>query len=154
MKKPKWSSSSKPQHGDFPLQITSLADVFTILLVFLLKSFATSAALFQPTAGLAIPTVTGSANALTESLRVEVTEKSLLVEGEPVSSSEALKTAFSKARQRQEFLKGKTQAVELDNKLLIVADKGLSYERLKPVLSAAAESGFSDFKIVVAGDAG
>jgi hypothetical protein len=53
------------------LQITSMADIFTILLVFLLKSYSTGALDIAPSKGMKLPEVqlaTGSV----EALKVEV----------------------------------------------------------------------------------
>ncbi|NDG85844.1 MAG: hypothetical protein EBX52_12520, partial [Proteobacteria bacterium] len=44
-----------PESGLLPLQITSMADVFTILLVFLLKGVSTDAITITPSASLRLP---------------------------------------------------------------------------------------------------
>ena len=46
---------SRPQSEEMSLQITSMADIFVIILVFLLKSYATSSVNVNPMAGMSLP---------------------------------------------------------------------------------------------------
>jgi len=73
----------KPQSTEMSLQITSMADIFTILLVFLLKSYAVGALEVQPSRGLKLPTAQKSD--LAESrLALEVSENSVQLDGSPI----------------------------------------------------------------------
>lgn len=81
MKKP---FKKRTLSGDMALQITSMADIFTIILVFLLKSYATSAVNIAPTAGMKIPEGQ-SLQPATEALKVEISEKSIQVENKPIT---------------------------------------------------------------------
>lgn len=46
----------KKSSEEMTIQITSMADIFTIILVFLLKSYSTSAVNITPSNGLKLPT--------------------------------------------------------------------------------------------------
>src|ERR1035437_6038684 len=74
---------SRVQNEEVSLQITSLADIFIILLVFLLKSYSTSAVTITPTAGLKLP-VSDAQGAPVEAIKVEVAESAVLIEGQAV----------------------------------------------------------------------
>jgi hypothetical protein len=66
------------------IQITSMADIFTIILVFLLKSYATSSIQIQPSPGLKLP-IADSADAQLEAIHVEVSERSVQIDHQPVA---------------------------------------------------------------------
>ncbi|MGZ3709337.1 MAG: ExbD/TolR family protein, partial [Bdellovibrionota bacterium] len=69
---------------DMVLQITSMADIFTILLVFLLKSFATGVTSITPTSNLNLPVGT-SADPVTENLKVEISENAVTMDDRPIT---------------------------------------------------------------------
>src|SRR5215210_3114047 len=73
-------------HGneDVALQITSMADIFTILLVFLLKSYSAGVVGVSPDKNVQLPVAKGGDQAV-EALKVEVSNGSVLVEGKPVA---------------------------------------------------------------------
>ena len=147
------------------LQITSMADIFMIVLVFLLKSFSTSMINVSPSAGVVLPLAHAN-GALAEALKLEISETAIQVEGKPVakleaflfpkdaseraSSSGALNEALSSERKRQALIAEKNSDVKLDSKILIMASQQTPYATLKAVLASAAGNGFSDFKLVVA----
>lgn len=150
--------------GDMALQITSMADIFTIILVFLLKSYATSAVNIAPTSGMKIPEGQ-SLEPATEALKVEISEKSIQVESKPITqlqdfrfmgeeiqsnlTSKSLNTALETERKRQELISQSNPNVKVDSKILVIADQRVPYITLKSVLATAALSGFTDFKLVV-----
>lgn len=68
---------------DMVLQIATMADVFVILLVFLLKTFSTGASSISPTADVTIP-VAETQDQISESLKIEISEKVIIVDEKPV----------------------------------------------------------------------
>ncbi len=85
MKKvPLWKRKRVQQSDEMALQITSMADIFVILLVFLLKSYSSSSMALQPSAGIQLPSGNpGDVNI--EALKVEIADGSILVEGQAVA---------------------------------------------------------------------
>lgn len=153
---------------DMALQITSMADVFTILLVFLLKSYTTSAVNLSPTQGLKMPEAQAG-EAPVEALKLEVSETAVQVEGQAVlklenfkvqpaeleanGSSKSLDKALERQRQRQLLIAKANSDVKVDAKILVVADQRVPYSTIKTVLASAAVNGYTDFKLaVVKGD--
>lgn len=153
----------KPMTDEMVLQITSMADIFTIILVFLLKSYATSAVNITPSTGMKIPE--GSALATpTEALKIEVSETAVQIENKPIvrlsgfrfesdelqanSTSKKLNRALETEKERQKLISQANSTVSVDSKILIVADQRVPYETLKTVLASAAVSGFTDYKLV------
>ncbi|MBC7385558.1 MAG: biopolymer transporter ExbD [Cryobacterium sp.] len=162
-------------HGsdEIPLQITSMADIFTILLVFLLKSYSVSAIDVDVGKDIKLPVANGGTESV-EAMKVQVTANGITIEGKPVLTLtgyiaspkdtaadgtfpevvKALKHEREKQRQiASEQLRqgGKAEDVKknFDTKLLVIADKRVPYKLLKNVLASASAMDFTDFKLVV-----
>lgn len=157
----------KKPSGEMALNITSMADVFTIILVFLLKSFATSSMNVNPSSGLSLP-IANADEATFEALKVEISATAVLVEGKPMvtlkdyrfdpkdlgqnGTSVSLSGALEKERKRQLLIAGKNEDVKVDSKILIISDKKVPYSTLKAILASAAVNGYTDFKLAVVKD--
>lgn len=130
---------------NFDLQLTSMMDVFVIILVFLLKSFATTQTTLQAVPGLELP-LSQSTEVPFESLSVVITPEAITFENERVidfvtvaadaGSSEAtysfkksdldeggrrvtlLYEAFMKAREKSELLRARSKARDENGKPL------------------------------------
>jgi biopolymer transport protein ExbD len=162
--KKKQGFSSRKQSDEMALQITSMADIFTIILVFLLKSYATSALNITPTAGLLLPEAQ-AADTQVEALKLEIANDSVNVEGKPATplknfafdkadllgngSSKGVNAALETEKKRQLLIAKANADVKVDSKILIVADQKTPYSTVKSVLASAAINGFTDFKLVV-----
>jgi biopolymer transport protein ExbD len=132
---------------NFELQLTSMMDVLVIILVFLLKSYATSFNNFATVPGLKLP-MSGSPDNPPDSLQVIVTPEAITFEGNRVlefvqtaaslGSSEAgytfkptdldtkernlrilpLYDALTKAKEKSELLRAKSKARDTEGKPL------------------------------------
>src|ERR1700756_5357969 len=77
----------KNRNNTFSLQITSMIDMFTIILVFLLKSYASSAVTTGPTKAINMPASTSS-EAPVEALKLLVTNEGVFVDDKQVVAFE------------------------------------------------------------------
>ncbi len=147
------------QNGEMTLQITSMADVFTILLIFLLKGYATDAATLQPVAGMRVPAALGS-SAIQESLKLEVAPDAVLVEGEAVLSLtqfetrspedwKALDDALGRARARQDLISAQNSEVQKSAKILLIADSRAPWALLRETLRVAQNRGYTEPQLAV-----
>ncbi len=145
--------------GELALQITSMADIFTILLIFLLKGYATDAATVQPSAGMSIPAATGSA-VMKEALKMEVTESGISVEGVPVIQAanfavsdsnqwSQLGAALAQSKKKQENIASKNTDVSVSSRITLIADGRAPWPLLKEALRVAAENGFTEPQLAV-----
>jgi hypothetical protein len=140
-----------------------MADIFTILLVFLLKSYSTSALAIAPTNGLSLPQALAGEEQV-EALKIQVSESSVEVEGQPAANlahftfdakdlqngaSQSLSQALEKERKRQLLIAQSNSDVKIDSKVVIIADQHAPYSTLKTVLASAALQGYTDFKLAV-----
>lgn len=153
-----------PASQDIPLNITAMADIFTILLVFLLKSFSSGAVSLSPSQGLILPKADAQAPYF-EALKIEISQNAILVEEKPVSklkdfqfekadvqsnrSSRSLSQALQSERKRQLYIAKRNKSVKIDPKVMIIADQRAPYRTIKSVLASAAVNGYTDFKLAV-----
>ncbi len=146
--------------GDVSLNITAMADIFVVLLVFLLKSYASGSMVVNTTAQLDLPRAANQSEPV-EAMKVEISKDHLVVEGESIldlkdfkfPSTDLLPVGISK--KLFEVLKDKRGPSDGEspnsNKVIILADKGTPYASLKVILTSAAGSGLTDFKMAVRG---
>lgn len=140
------------------LQLTSLLDMFAILLVFLLVSFQADDKDFILHAGVDLPASTAG-SPLKSGVNVAITEEAIYVEGYQVHylqeggriSDEELKEGRLEEVSRAigviwESKKGEDDD---DNIVLIQADQGLPYKTIHLVMRSAADAGFYRFRLAV-----
>ena len=83
-KKSKLKFGRKQASADVSLNITAMADIFMVLLVFLLKSYASGAMTIMPTAGsLDLPSASTKSEHV-EALKIEISQSDLVVEGKQI----------------------------------------------------------------------
>src|SRR5438270_165493 len=70
--------------GSFKIQITSMVDMFVILLVFLLKSYSTSPIQVNPNKDLQLPASSSSTDPAAEALKLIVSQKGIFIEDKKV----------------------------------------------------------------------
>lgn len=152
--------------SSFKIQITSMVDMFVILLVFLIKSYSTSPVQIAPSDDIRLPASESTTNPV-ETLKVMVSKSGVFVEGQKVieltdgkidkkfldSSDtnyipELFKFLDAEAKKTQDIAKINT-TVTFDGKILVQADKDLNYELLKKVMHTSAVAGYSDVKFAV-----
>ena len=146
------------------LQITSMADIFTILLVFLLKSYASGEASIPPNPAINLPR-TKLGKPPTETLRLEIGSNFVSVAGHRVldlndfrikseDDLASVREAIGKERGRQLAATGVNKAQEdlkgkLDTRVTVLVDQKVPYQTLKKLMTVAASQGYTDFKLAV-----
>ncbi len=142
------------------LNITSMADIFTILLVFLLKTLGSGMSTVSPAVGVSLPESV-SGQALVDVLKIEVSSQAVLIDSKPITQLTAfefqaqdLDSAGQSKSLRQEFARRAPASsdAKLGAPVLLLADQETPYATLKAVMNTAAISGFGDFKLVVVQD--
>ena len=149
---------SRRRRAPMTLQLTSLLDMFTIILVFLLESFQAEDEDFTLHAGLTLPE-SSARSAFKPAVNVAVSMEQVLVEGAPVhpllegaaktqdidagyvdAIATAVETAWSDRENRSE---------DEDIVTSIQADEGVPYETIDLVMRSAAHIGCTRFRLVV-----
>lgn len=154
LKKKKGSAS-----GEVSLQITSMADIFMILLVFLLKNYSASITNLSPSSELALPELAVSTQTtIKESLKIEVGPDAVLVDqnlavklrnfefpsSETVDSTGSPTIANLMKKQRSLQPEPNTQS-----SVVVMADQRAPYSTIKRVIASVAGAGFVDLQLVV-----
>lgn len=150
----------------FKIQITSMVDMFVILLVFLLKSYSTSPVNITPDDNLRLPASTSTKDAV-DAVKLVVSKAGIFVDDKKVADLvqgkidakdvDASDTNFIRALYTELDIQAKksqsiakvNETVEFDGKVLMQADRDLPYELLRKVMYTSMMAGYSDVKIAV-----
>ncbi len=168
-KKRRFLRRKKPTE-EMVLQITSMADIFTILLVFLLKSFSTGISNITPSQSLSLPIASAQEN-VEEALKLEVSDSAVMIDDQPVTSLKnfvfdsndlesngtprSLNAALVAFREKERARNPASAGAVAETgapQLLVLADQKTPYSTLKAVMTTAAIHGFGNFKLVVVED--
>ena len=154
------------RNATFPLQITSMIDMFTIILVFLLKSYSSSAVDMTPSKTLRLPASSSTVQPI-EALKVMVTEEGIYVDDKllaKISKGEVDRAALapgdnrmvqplykylSEAAKKTQEIAKQNESVKFEGKVVFQADQELNYALLKKVMYTSVLAGYSDFKLAV-----
>jgi len=150
-------------NSSFGLNITSMTDMFTILLVFLLQTYSVSEVQINPEKGLKLPASQSTVEAV-KGLKISISQDSLIVEGQVIAS---LKNQHFQAQDLEKndssviipLMKQLTtltanNTADKNNdkaapqKVLLQADVNTSYEDIKKILYTSSLAGLSEIKLV------
>jgi biopolymer transport protein ExbD len=155
----------RKKNSIFEIDITSLLDILTILLVFLLQSYNSSGVIINVPKGIELPR-SASESINNFGVNVQVSKTQIWVDDEEVLNAES-------SDQGQVFDEGGRRIIPLYNELVkiketikqseklspqakkfsgianLVVDKSLKYSYLKRVMYTCAAAGFKEFKFVV-----
>jgi len=136
-----------------------MVDVFTVLLVFLLKSYAAEGTLTAAAQNLQLPASTSTVTPRT-TLTITVSQDAVFVDDERVTSlrqvadtdglylpelGRALKARADKSR----FIAGSNTGSSFRGQVTILGDRQTSFSILQKVMFTAAASEFSDIALAV-----
>lgn len=162
----RYMDSRSPQA--FKIQITSMVDMFVILLVFLLKSFSTSPVQITPNADLTLPESTAQVNPedvvklvvskngifVDEKRVIELKAGELLPEDADKTDAQFIRKLFEELdvqAKKTRTIASVNETVEFDGKILMQADRELPYALLQKVMYTSMLAGYSDMKLAVIG---
>lgn len=142
----------------FKIQITSMVDMFVILLVFLLKSYSTSPVNIAPREGMVLPESSALANpvdvakVIISNDGVYLNDEQVLVldKGQvPAKELDSRDSRFIKPLYKALVEQAKGAKPETQGQLLLQADRELSYQQIEKILFTSGAAGFSDVKLAV-----
>lgn len=132
------------------LNLTAMVDVFTVLLVFLLKSYSAEGTLSAP---VPVNLPSSSATSAAElNLVVTVTEKELFLEKTRIEEPSLLSTDLPDVPKLNEALGSllqKNNPAPPQKKATILGDKKIPYFLLKKVIYTLSQNGFGDLSLAV-----
>lgn len=156
---------SRLQNEEVSLQITSMADVFVILLVFLLKSAATGLSVSM-SQNLTLPKSVSAVETAKRLLTIEINESGVYLEGAATAKFEggrypagsagvvfpSLQEGLKELRTKQAYIEKKGGAATNSTELIVLADKLVPYRIIKRVLLTASLEGYTDAKLAATRD--
>ncbi len=138
------------------LNLTSLMDVFTILVFFLLVN-QSAVEVLEPPKEIKLPDSVVEAKPR-QTLVIMVSEQMILVQGEPTMSvadilatkDEIIRPVLERLSQiRQTTIGLNTEAVAKTNEVVILAHKTIPFKILKKLMSTCTVSGYSKISLAV-----
>jgi len=144
--------------GKVGLNLTSMMDMFTIILVFLLKTYSTEGMLIQPSEYLTLPSSTVEQSPEV-ALDLVISKEWIMVNHDPVEkvsnaqnqNSLIIKNlqdklhVYGREAKRMEELYG----TKFSGKVTIQGDKGIPYSLLVKVMATCGKSDFPNMRLVV-----
>ena len=144
--------------GKVRLNLTSMMDMFTIILVFLLKTYSTDGMLIQPSEYLTLPTSTVEKSPEV-ALDLVISKEWIMVNHEPVVTvAEVLASedlivqslkenleVYAREAKRMEELYG----TKFSGKVTIQGDKEIPYQLLVKVMATCGKSDYPNMRLVV-----
>lgn len=155
---PSHKKKHKTDPGEVRLQLTSMMDMFTIILVFLLKTYSTHGQLINPSDDLTLPS---SMTQQMPEMGLDVTVSSdwILVNGKPVEKVSSVESQegyiipglqeelsrYAREAERMEEIYG----AKFSGKVTIQGDKHLPYRLLIKVMATCGQSDYPNMRLVV-----
>jgi biopolymer transport protein ExbD len=158
--------NDKRTSSTFKIQITSMVDMFVILLVFLLKSYSTSPVNVTASADLTLPASSATKDA-SDVLKLVVSRAGIFVDSKKVADLQAgklsdadvdpqdtqfirsLYTELDTQAKKSRTIASVNETVEFDGKVMMQAERSLPYDLLRKVMYTAMMAGYADVKIAV-----
>jgi biopolymer transport protein ExbD len=145
-----------------PLRLTSMMDILTVLLLFLLKSFVVEGEVINPVPGVELPE-SSSDTTPSASLVVAIFDDSIMMDGEVVASVssavatndlliESLAARLTDARQTVENIARRRGSTETFlGKVAIQGDRDIDFAILQRVMYTCNQAGYENLSLAVIG---
>lgn len=148
----------------FVVQVTSMCDMMTILLAFLLNQQSMSATQISPIDGLELP-VSMSSGSPVEALKLIISNKGIFVGDKKVADVSngrlpasvldpkdklfipALFEELDKEAENSRKIAKVNETLEFDGKVVVLADARLNYELIRQVMYTATSAGFANVRL-------
>ena len=142
------------------LQLTSLIDIFTVLLLFLLKSLVVGGAVVTPFPGVKLPPSSATAS-FKEAPVVVIAPQQVVVDNVAVCKTEdvanagelkidALEGALAELRGKSDALAGREGSDrKFEGRLIVQADESIPFHVLQKVMYTSQTVGFYDITLAV-----
>lgn len=151
--------SAKRKRADLSLRLTSMIDMFTILLVFLLKNFSAEGQIISVSPDLKLPVSTAQKPPEVASV-IAITENLVLLDGKPIIEAKNLMigeqliipelfSELKKIRSLSEKVGELSTSIAFTGKISIQADRELPYIVIKKIMFTCGQVGFNDMLLAV-----
>ncbi len=150
------------RNQSFTLNITSMTDMFTILLVFLLQSFAAGEVMIDPVKDLNLPSSSTEKNPVI-GIKLAISPTELVFEQRKIASvvnssielsaldsndSNFIKPLFEELQKINKSDKPSDKSLAKNGRILFQADRELPYSTIRKIMYTASMAGFPNLKLV------
>lgn len=145
----------------FTLNITSMIDMFTILLVFLLKSFSTDGELMTVASNLSLPSSEVAETKPMQTVSIAITQDDLLLNGNNILKWSELESdgtpliellygLLQKEKERLEwFTDLKGESIEFPGMVVIQGDKKIPFHYIEKVMYTCGQAEYNNISLAV-----
>lgn len=145
--------------SSFTLRLTSMIDMFTILLVFLLKSFSVEGEIVSVARDLHLPESTATTPPRSTPMLV-ITQDWIILDGNPVAKVsqvldeegnivQPLRNGLQKVRRFTESLASVDAGVQFTGEITIQGDRTIPFKLLKKIMVTCGVEGFNNMLLAV-----
>ncbi|MCX7958248.1 MAG: biopolymer transporter ExbD [Deltaproteobacteria bacterium] len=165
---PRKKKKSRLEEHEYPLNITAMMDMMTIILVYLLKSYSSDPTNITPQGDLSMPFSTTRLKP-EAAVPLAISKNSILVNDKEVCKInnfkvdpnckegkseeqymiQTLYSALDAERQKQEEIAAYNSSQQFKGLVLIMGDKDIPFRIVSEVLYTAGQAQFGNFKFVV-----
>ena len=146
-------------HEVAKLQLTSLIDIFVVLLLFLLKSLVVGGAVVTPFPGVTLPG-SSATDSFKESPVLVVAPEQVVVDNVAVCKTAdvaaanelripEIESALAELRGKSDALAQKSSARKFEGRLILQADESIPFHVLQKVMYTSQTVGFYDITLAV-----
>jgi len=150
---------SRKRKTEINLRLTSMIDMFTILLVFLLKNFSTEGQVISVSQDLKLPVSTAEKPPEVTSV-IAITEELLLLDGKSIVAVDRLAqdekllipelfAELKQLRNLNERMGAISSSISFTGKISIQADRELPYLVIKKIMFTCGQVGYNDMLLTV-----
>jgi biopolymer transport protein ExbD len=144
-------ANAAPMQQTFRPQMTSLVDILTLLLVFLIQSFSAEGNLITVSDDLQLPQ-SNSVQQPKPALTIEITQKAVQAEGKILCEVGAIKSSDGLLIEGlHAFMLEKKKTVADTSggmDVIIQCDENIPFEIVKKVMFTCSKAGFEDFSVL------
>lgn len=162
---PRQVGRTRKVKGADGLNITSMMDMFTIILLFLLKSFSTDGSMLTNAEGLSLPNSISSNKPEKVNLQLAVTHDSIMIDDIPIEATEKIRstdqvdfdqdTTTVMDRRLQEEMAKEEKLVrdgilnDVEGEIIIQLDKNINFDIMYKITRLCARNGYINMKYAV-----
>ncbi len=147
----RYSAPADSDQTTFRPQLTSLIDVMTFLLVFLIKSFSVQGDVITPSTDLELP-LSSTNTPPHPAATIEITKTNVIADGKILSPLTAADRSdlllLPGVYKWMSLLHSRSSDTAASHDVLIQADREIEYAALKRVMYSCSKAGFIDFTIL------
>lgn len=148
-----YRKKSSNEDRNIQLPLAPMADVFIVILLFILKALSNDGSGYSPSVDIALPHASGR-DIIAQTLRVDVSKSDVMVDGQLVLTLTDYRFLDKDLDENgiPKPLESSLTKTLSGTPLSIYADQAAPYATIRTILNVAAAAGYRDLQIAVTGE--